>query len=279
LSTRLQGSGSAASAGTARRPAQAVDRALTLLEALAADPNIHAHTLTALARNLGVSKSTAHRLLSALMTHDFVAQDSITKRYRLSWGLYRLAHRVPDRSSIHAAARPLMEKAGLELQETINLGYRDGLQVIIVESWSSRQGLTIETTKGVREPLHGTSLGKSLLIDFDRDDLLKLFGDRPLPRFSPKTLTTVDELVTDIALSRSRGYTLDDEEYFAGIRCVGAPVRDHTGSVVAAVSISGPAQRLAGEGFNLATRRLGRLALDISHELGFDGSSVFSKAI
>lgn len=278
MATRLGDRGLDRAAGRAvkavPRPAQAVDRALTTLEILASDPHTQLHSLTSVARQLGTSKSTAHRLLAALMSHDFVAQDEETRKYRLGWGLYRLAHRVPDRGNIYAAARPLMEEAGRELQETVNLGYRDGTQVIIVESWSSRQGLTIETAVGVREPIHATALGKSLLMDFDSEVVGRLAGTR-YEGFTGTTLTTLEALMDDIAASRERGYTLDNEEFYVGIRCVGAPVRDHTGKVVAAVSISGPAQRLTGERFDAVVSRVGRLARDVSRALGFAGASVF----
>jgi len=248
---------------------------LTVLEILSFDPQVTYYSLTHVAQSLGISKSTAHRLLAALVRHDFVAKDEVTKKYSLGWGLYRLAHRVPDRANIHAASRPLIEQVGRELQETINLGYRDGAQVIIVDSWSARQGLTIETSVGVREPLHATALGKALLIDESADAVARLIGVR-YEAFTPKTLTTLESFMADLAVSRDRSYTIDDEEFYPGIRCVGAPVRDHSAKAVAGVSVSGPAQRLSGQQFADVVEHLNALAMSVSRQLGYAGQSVFS---
>lgn len=254
---------------------QAVDRALSVLEVLGASGD-GATGVTRMARELGVSKSTAYRLLAALAEHDLVVQDQRTKKYRLGWGLYRLAHQVLDRSEVHEAARPFLERFGRLNDTYVNLAAREGTELILIECFAPNNGLIIQNSLGLREPLYCTSLGKALLWDFELEELLSLFTGVAFRRFTEHTLATVGDLHADILLSRERGYALDDREYLSEIRCVSCPVRDHTGAVVAAVSTSGLAEDYQGQPLVGYVSRLRSLAIGISQALGFKSGDVCS---
>lgn len=253
---------------------QAVDRALSVLEVLGSsgDRNLG---VTRMARELGVSKSTAYRLLAALAKHDLVVQDQRTRKYRLGWGLYRLAHQVLDRSEVYQAARPFLERFGRRNSTYVNLAAREGTELILLESFAPNNGLMVQNSLGLREPLYCTGLGKALLSDFSLEGLRTLFTGIVFRRLTEHTITSVEDLHADIVRGRDRGYALDDEEYLSEIRCVACPVRDRTGDVVAAVSTSGPAEEYQTERLSGYAARLRVLAIDISRALGFTGTDLF----
>ena len=259
-------------AESARYPVQAVERALAIVNILADSPGLRPLGVTEIAAQLGVSKSTAHRLLTTLAEFNFVTRGVPAGKYRLGWAVYQVAHRLPHATGVHAMAQPLMRAACDELGETVNLAIRFDSRMVIVESQGS-PGLRVETPRGVPCPLHNSAAGKALLLDLDLTALSDLVGSNPLPRTSTRTITAVGALHADLVASRRRGYTRDDEESAEDICCVGAPVRDHHGEIVASVSVTGPAHRLVGPRLEYAGRRLHRLALDISQGIGFAGES------
>jgi DNA-binding IclR family transcriptional regulator len=259
-------------AESARYPVQAVERALSIVNILADSPGLRPLGVTEIAAQLGVSKSTAHRLLTTLAEFNFVARGVPAGKYRLGWAVYQVAHRLPHATGVHALAQPLMRAVCDELGETVNLAVRFDSRLVVVES-QGLPGLRVETPRGIPCPLHNCAAGKALLLDLELTTLADLVGSDPLPRTSPRTITGVRALHADLVSSRKRGYTLDDEECDVHIRCVGAPVRDHHGEIVASVSVTGPAHRLVGPKLDDAGRRLHRLALEISQGIGFAGES------
>lgn len=261
-------------AESVRYPVQAVERALTILLLLADSPGLRPLGVTDVATRLGVSKSTAHRLLTTLVKYNFVTRGDPGGKYRLGWALYEVARRLPHATGVHAIAQPLILEASGELGETVNLAVRSGDKMVIIESLGAPTALRVDPPKGVPCPLHTSSLGKALLLDLDQAALRQLLGGRELAATSPRSITTVEDLCEDLAVSRRRGFTLDDEEGAEGVRCAGAPVRDHQGEIVAAVSVSGPTQRLAGERLAQAAGRIRQLALRISRGIGFEGEAV-----
>ncbi len=261
---------------SARYPIQAVERALAIIHILADSPGLRPLGVTEIAAKLGVSKSTAHRLLTTLAEFNFVSRCSPAGKYRLGWAFYQVAHRLPHATGVHAVAQPLIRQVAEDFGETVNLAVRSDNRVVIIETWGPPTGLKVETPRGIPFPMHTSAAGKALLVDEDEARLHQTMGRARLPATGTRTaraLTSVRALAGDIAASHRRGYTLDDEEANEGVRCVGAPVRDHQGQIVAAVSITGPSQRLAGPRLEEAAARVRALALEISRAVGFAGET------
>ncbi len=256
--------------GSARYPIQAVERALAIIRILSESPGLKPVGVTEVAGKLGVSKSTAHRLLTTLAEFNFVTRGDPAGKYRLGWAIYQVAHRLPHATGVHNIAQPLIRDAAAELGETVNLAVRYESRMVIIESWGASSGLKVEAPKGVPQPLHNSAAGKALLVDMDESALRVLLGSRLEPT-SPRTLLNLNDLFEDIAASRTRGYTLDDEEGDEGVRCVGAPVRDYQGQIIASVSVTAPIQRLSGRRLEEAADRMRTLALEISRGVGFGG--------
>ncbi len=257
----------------ARYPVQAVERALDILHILAESPGLRPLGVTDIAERLKVSKSTAHRLLNTLVEYNFVSKGDPAGKYRLGWGIYQIGHRLPHGTGVHMLAAPLIHEAAKDVGETVNLAVRYGAKLVVIDSVGPAVGLKVETPRGIPHDLHASALGKALLLGLDDGVTRDLLGPGPYATPTEKSISCARDLLADLAASRKRGYTLDDEESGDGVRCVAVPVRDHRGEVVAAVSITGPAQRLTGMRLEDAAARVKRLGLEISRLIGFEGES------
>ncbi len=217
---------------------QSVDRAVTILELLA----LHgAAGITQLARELGVHKSTASRLVSALERRRLVEQVEERGRYRLGVGVLKLAGATNARLDLVQEARPVVRRLASETGETVNLAVLSGGAALYVDQVSGGSSLSSYNWVGQHIPLHATSNGKVLVSELPLDELGRLLGE--LVRYTQATIT--DRAVLDAQLTevRERGWGLAVDELDVGLTAVAAPVRDAHGDVVASVSVSGPTFR------------------------------------
>jgi DNA-binding IclR family transcriptional regulator len=217
---------------------QSVDRAVTILELLA----LHgAAGITQLARELGVHKSTASRLVSALERRRLVEQVEERGRYRLGVGVLKLAGATNARLDLVQEARPVVRRLASETGETVNLAVLSGGAALYVDQVSGGSSLSSYNWVGQHIPLHATSNGKVLVSELPPGELDLLLGE--LVQYTPATVT--DRAVLDVQLAevRERGWGLAVDELDVGLTAVAAPVRDAHGDVVASVSVSGPTFR------------------------------------
>jgi IclR family acetate operon transcriptional repressor len=132
--------------------------------------------------------------------------------------------------------------------------------------------LRVETTVGSSEPAYCTAVGKALLLDHAASELAALFGRDPLQRYTPQTITTIEDLGAELDRVRRLGYAFDDEELHAGVRCVAAPIRDHRGRIIASFGLSAPAGRLPREQRKELVEPITRAAQTISQQLGYQAA-------
>lgn len=201
--------------------------------------------VTEVAEALGVSKSTAHTLLTSLCKTQLVRRTD-RKRYRLGWGILALARALMESTEVRVEALPVMEELVQRFGETIHLAVLDGFEVVYMEKREGTRAVAISASAvGSRLPAHCSGVGKVLLADRPWNEVRALIPSTGLPRFTPNTITTAAELAEELKRVREQGYAYDNEEAIPEICCVAAPLRDHTGSVVAAISISVPAYRFS----------------------------------
>ncbi|HET8568515.1 MAG TPA: IclR family transcriptional regulator [Candidatus Limnocylindria bacterium] len=225
-----------------RRSVQSVERALDLLEALAsADGEV---SITSLASRTSLHVSTAHRLLATLLRRGYVRQNPDTSRYYAGAKLTTLAEGRSRYGELRLRARGVLRELAASTRETVNLSVLDDTAAVYIDTVPSPQPVRLFTSVGNRVPLHATGSGKALLAWLApqrRDALLERLD---LRRHTAHTLVERDTLRFALDEIRARGFAIDDEEFDEGVRCVAVPVGP-LGAPLAAISVSGPAHRLA----------------------------------
>ncbi len=230
---------------------QVLDRAFTILNALA--ENGAELGLAELSSRVRLHKSTVHRLLMTLEQYRCVEKNSPAAKYRLGWKLFELGMQAVARRDLFQLAPPVVEWLMAETGETAHLGILREGEVISVVNAESQQTVRTPSTVGKRTPAHCTSLGKAILAFLSRQQMAEFVRNNRLSRYTRNTITRPSLLDSELRRIRESGYALDNEELEEGLRCVGAPVLDHTGQVVAAIGIAGP-------GFRVNQNRLPALA-------------------
>ena len=222
---------------------QSLERALDLLEALASTDELG---VSELAARTGLVPSTAHRLLATLVSRGYAAQSAANGRYLLGYKLLELTSGLQDRlERLRSAARPHLEAIMEQTGETTNLVVLEGPNAVYIESVTGTRSVRLFTEIGQAIPAHTSGSGKALLAWRATADVEALLGEGPLPASTPRTLTTTEALLEDLARIRRRGYATDDEEHELGVACVATPVLDASGLPLAAISVSGPTPRMA----------------------------------
>lgn len=252
---------------------QSVDRALQVLELLAAWGS---GGVSELAAEIGVHKSTAFRLLGALEAREMVQQDAERGKYRLGFGLVRLARRVNVQLELTEQAQPLTDRLARTLGESINVAVlREHFAVNVVQS-RGQASVVSHNWIGQLTPLHATSSGKVLLAHLDPAHQDQLLGQR-LDRLTSQTHTDPKVLKAELRTILTVGHAVSCGELEDGLNAVAVPVRGEDGRVIAALSASGPAYRLGPERFAEVLQQLVAAAADLSRRLGhWDGEALTS---
>mgnify|MGYP000013355610 CR=1 FL=1 len=242
---------------------QVIERMMSLIDALAemGEPA----SLKALSKVTGLHPSTAHRILAA-MTHSRLVERCDAGTYGLGIRFLELGNIVKARFNLRDIAVPFMQNLHETIGEAINLGIRDGDEIIYLERTSSGRSLVrVVYLVGARAPLHLTSLGK-LFLAADTPADVRAYAERTkLPGKTPHSLTTLEQLEKELETIRRDDIAYDNEEAEIGLRCVAAPIRNDEGTLVAGLSISAPTDR------HDATwpDRIREATIEISRALGY----------
>ncbi len=254
---------------------QVLDRTCDILECLANNgPELGLSEIT---DDLGLSKSTVHRLLSALERRSYVRRVPLTSKYGLGVKLVELGHKASNADDLVTHAAAYLTRLVTETGETAHLGIlRDGV-VVSLSAVESPKTLRTPSTVGVWTGAHSSSLGKCLLADLDSDELALFLSSRELTSSTTNTISTEKELARELAKVRRQGFAVDDEENEYGLKCIGAPVRDQTGRVKAALSIAGPANRLGPSVMSVRSEAVKRAAAELSAAMGYSPDGTTAK--
>jgi len=242
-------------------------KALTILEVLAdEDPP---YTLTQLSRRLHLHVSTVHRLLVNLVRHGFVEEDTISGGYQLSYRVLRMGLRVLDRMDFRRAAQPLLRELNLRTKETVHLAILQETQAISIDKFDSPQPVGLDARLGGIMPLHCTGVGKTLLAHQGEEMLNRIAQSPGFKRMTARTITALPQLRKELEQIREQGYTVDQEEAVEGLSCVAGPIFNHSGQVVAAFSVAGPATRLTPARIPELAQMVRETSQQISYRLGY----------
>jgi DNA-binding IclR family transcriptional regulator len=247
---------------------QSVQRAAALLKVFDNGPTELG--VSELSRKARLHKSTASRLLATMEREGLLERVPGTEKYRLGFMLLRLAGQVTHFGDIRDTARPVLVALAESSRETVHLAVLDQSEVINIEQISGPHLVRDTNWVGRRTPLHCVANGKALLAFRPAAEIARVLAD-PLARFTARTIGDAERLRGELALIRERGFAQALGEIEDGLNAVAAPVRDGSGQVIAAVSVSGPAYRVTVE----RVAELGELTIaaagQISGRMGFAG--------
>jgi DNA-binding IclR family transcriptional regulator len=221
--------------------------------------------LKILAQASGLHPSTAHRILGALV-NDRMVERAEPGNYRLGIRLLELGNLVKARISVREHALPHMRALHAATGEAVNLCVRRDDEIVYIERTSSgRSMMQVVNIVGTRAPLHITAAGKLFLMEEGAEGLRGYAQRTHLPQFTRNTLTNVGALEKELERIRRNGYALDNEEAELGVRCIGAGVRNDSGSLVAGLSVSAPAERMKTAWSGLVRETADKISRAIGH--------------
>jgi IclR family KDG regulon transcriptional repressor len=245
---------------------RAVERAVRILACF--DNENPAMGLSEIAQAVDLHKSTTYRIVMTLLHNGFLERANDGQRYRLGIRLANLGFRVIQRMDLRREAIPVMTKLRDQWDETCDLSIFDDDHVLYIEVMHSKHALRIAAGVGQHLPAHCTASGKMFLANLNSEEL-NSFLERPLRAHTENTVTSSDELRRQLQKIQQQGYSVDYEEYEAGICAVSAPIRDQTGAMVAALSMPCPTSRMTKTRVTKVSHALIEAANDISRRLGW----------
>lgn len=244
---------------------QSIDRAIRILQCFEENSQL---TLTEICSLVGLHKSTAYGIATTLKNNGFLDKDENTGNYRLGIGLYKLASHVDI--DLRSICVPFVHDLCDVTGETVNLVIPDENYVIYIEKCESKHSMRISTTIGTRLPMYCTAVGKAILAFLpDPGKVSHILDQTQLAAITRNTLTSKDAILEELKVTRERGYAIDREELEYGLICIAAPVINAVGVPIAAISCSGPLQRMDEENISRISREVTRCALIISSQIPY----------
>lgn len=252
----------------ATRPNQSSEKLLTVVEVMSRQNG--PVKLQELARKLSMNVSTVLRFVTALQNKGYAAQEAETGRYYLTYKICGIANRIISHVDLRNVAAPYLRSIAQIFGESANLSIEQNRMVVYIEVLNGpNQMLTTLQRIGNIAPLHCTGVGKLFLLNYSEQQIDRLIAQRGLQKFTDHTLITKESLCTVLNSVQKLGYAFDNEECEIGARCVAAPIRDYSGKVVAALSVSGPCTRMTDELIYEKLPYLLDAASEVSLQLGY----------
>jgi DNA-binding IclR family transcriptional regulator len=224
-------------------------------------------TVTQVAKLMSINRASSHRFLSTLKELGYADKDD-SSRYFLTSKVIALGMKVLDRFEIRKIARPFLQELSAKFNETINLGYFDGEEVLTIDKIDSTEILRMDAGIGGGEPAYCTSLGKAILAFLPDMQLQEYLQAVEITPFTPNTVVSKDKLMQELMQIKENGYSIDDEELSGGLRCVGAPLFNHRGQALYAISLSGPSIRMGSKRIEEMQRALKKICQNLSGKMG-----------
>lgn len=246
---------------------QSVNRALDVLELF--PRGFETLGITEIAKHLGVSKGTAHGLVSTLVQREFLQQDPATRRYRLGVKIFHLGLFLVQHSQLGQAIHPWADMLCERFQEVVHVALLAGDVALVVQRFEPKTPYLLLPQTGSSLPVHSTAAGKVLLAFSPSATRDQIFKTAPLSRKTQNTLTSKALLIKECKKIIQQGFALDREESLTGVTCVGAPIRDRSGEVIAAVSLAGSKRRMEEKGIKETIEAVRGTAMKISSAMGY----------
>lgn len=210
-----------------------------------------------------------HRILSVLVHLGYVDRNAHSEEYSATIKVFQLGVDVKNRLSLIPLVRPYMEGLGNKCEETVNLALFINYHAVVIDRVEILRTLRSEPSLGRDLPAYCTALGKIFLANLEKEKLDRYVNETKLKRFTKKTITSISRLKAELDRIRKEGFSIDDEEFEDGIRCIASPLRDSSGKLLGALSISGPSSRITLENSSFFEKSLASVSAEVSKKLGF----------
>jgi IclR family acetate operon transcriptional repressor len=261
--------------GSAKTPhrgsIQSVDRALSLLEALAEAGG--EASLTDLSRRTCLNVSTCHHLLSTLVNWGYVAKVPGRRSYALGARVLYLGHACLRQVDLPRRAQVHIDRINQVTGESVHLAVLQSDSIVTLVKREARHAVRVDTGMvGRSDAPHATASGKAMIAWLPEDQIRRMVPPNAMKRFTDKTIVDFDVLIEELRHVRRNGVAMDREEFQPGVICVGSAIRDHGGAVVGAISASAPAMRVTEEHLALMRQEVIAAANALSADLGEPGS-------
>lgn len=245
---------------------QSLHRGIQTLEILSDHDSM---SVTEIAKELGVDKSTASRILDTLRECDMVQLVNSTRKYRLGFGILHLSESLKKNLNIIDIARPVLKEVSNEINQSVHLCAFNKNMVYVIDQVVSTQSYSLNASVGMVEPMHASSVGKCILA-YRRPDMINdLIDDYEYVQYTNNTIMDKRNLLKELEKIKEQGYAIDDRELSEGVLCVAAPIFDYKKHVKYAIGISGPSNLMTQERVDYFRKKLIQAATKIGREVGY----------
>jgi DNA-binding IclR family transcriptional regulator len=229
--------------------------------------------VTDISKQMDINKSSVYRILSTLVQYGYIYQDEETGRYKIGYKFLQISSRLLESIDLREEAKPYLQELENETNEVIHLVVYDQGEVVYIEKLEGNETLRMHSKVGKRAPMHCTAVGKAILAHLPTKVVLGILERKGMVVHTDKTITDKDIFIQELKQVKEKGFALDLEENEYDITCIAAPIFDHLGKVIAAVSISGPTIRMKDERLIQLQKRMILIGMQISARLGYHQKS------
>ncbi len=245
---------------------QVIDRAFDILELLSLEKD--GLGVTEIGNRIGLHKSTVHRILSAMAERGYI-EKSGKGAYKLGLKLIEISSVYLNSIELKTEARPYLWELTSRLNQTTHLAILEGNEAVYIDKVDVMTSIRLYSQIGRRIPVYCSGLGKCLLSGLDESKLQEVVDSCSFKKLTDNTIMDKEQLLLQVTEARKNGWALDNEEHESGVRCIAAPVFDYRGKVIAAVSVSGPANAVTPDRDQETGKMVKDIALNISKRIGF----------
>lgn len=240
-------------------------RVITIIEALSQRDSINLENLS---KETELPKATLLRFLSTLINLGYVFRDD-NDHYSLTLKLFSVGSRSLRNSDLVKTATPFAKALRDSLGETVHMGVKDGDNAIYLLKKESRYTIRMHSRIGKVIPLYCTAIGKIILSDMSEEEIDEYLASTPLIPFTKNSVKNKEELLAVLKTIQKNGWAMDNEEHEENIKCIGAPIRDYSGKIIAAMSVSWPLFRYNEENFDRIISEITTVCSKLSLILGY----------
>lgn len=238
----------------------ALAKGVALLEAVAREPGL---SFSGIQERLGLPKSSTHHLISTLCELGLI-KPRLSGGYALGLRLLELAGLANENNDLQRDAMPLLRELAQQVGLTCHLGVLERSEAVYLARVESAQDIVVKSRVGQRFPVNCSALGKALIAWLPSDEIGAVIAGLTFEKRMPNTVRSVDEFRSNLATVRRQGWALDDEEQAPNCRCIAAPIRERSGSVVAAISVVGTLEQVEEKHFQALASQVKAVASTIS---------------